>query len=209
MRAFPNDRGGLSQREWSILGKLSTPEKIQDFLDTLPINFEEHGETYMSVARTLNTKEAHCFEGALLAACCLWMQGEKPLLLDFKTHRDEDHIVAPFKKGSYWGAISKTNHLVLRYRDPVFKTIRELAMSYFHEYFNAVGQKSLRSYALFSLLHYNPKKWISGERELFDVVEDIDSARHYPLLQKSAAGHLRKADPFVRRMSSITEWKKG
>ncbi|HEY4517825.1 MAG TPA: hypothetical protein VJI74_02955 [Candidatus Paceibacterota bacterium] len=206
MRPFPKNRAGLSAKEFNLLQKLSTPQKVQDFLDTFPINFEKNGETYMSVARTLRAREAHCFEGALLAACAFWMHGQEPLLLDFKTHRDEDHIVAPFRQGGLWGAVSKTNHMVLRYRDPVYKNIRELTLSYFHEYFNKAGQKSLRSYLLFPLSRYDTNTWISGEKELFDLVKIIDSARHHPLLPKSAVKHLRRTDPFVRKVSDITEW---
>src|SRR3989344_5535592 len=207
MRPFPRD-AGLSDKEFQLLKKLNTPPKIQDFLDRMPINFEERGETYMSVARVLRTKKAHCFEGALVAACALWMQGQRPLLLDFKTHQDEDHLVAPFKQGGLWGAVSKTNHMVLRYRDPVYRTLRELALSYFHEYFNKRGKKSLRSFASFSLLRYQPEKWISGEKELFDIVEDIENTRHHPLLPKSALKHLRNADSFVHKVSDITEYQR-
>ena len=207
MKTFPPDGAGLSPRERRLLKHLRTPRKVQDFLDSLPINFEERGETYRSVARTLRAREAHCFEGALLAACAFWMHGQEPLLLDFKTHRDEDHIVAPFRERGLWGAASKTNHAVLRWRDPVYKNIRELALSYFHEYFDTRGRKSLRSYALVSLSPYSPKKWISGTDELFDIVDDIDAVRHVPILPPLAVRHLRRADPFVRRVSDIAEWR--
>ena len=104
----------------------------------------------MSPRRVLATRTAHCFEGALLAATVLWMQGEIPLLLDLATNaQDIDHVVALYKCNGYWGAISKTNHAVLRFRDPVYKTIRELALSYFHEYYlEATGEKTLISYSL-------------------------------------------------------------
>jgi hypothetical protein len=124
---------GLSASHYLQLKKLNSPQKIQDYLDTLPINFEEDGETYMSVSRSLRAKKVHCLEAALLAACTLWIQGAKPLLMDFKTDNDEDHVVAIFKVRNHWGAISKTNHAVLRYRDPIYRTLRELALSYFHE----------------------------------------------------------------------------
>jgi hypothetical protein len=182
--------------------------RVQDFLDALPINFEEKGETYMSVARVLHEKKAHCFEGALLAACAFWIQGKRPLLLDFKTERDEDHLVAPFREGGFWGAVSKTNHAVLRYRDPIYRSIRELALSYFHEYFDRRGRKSLRSYALFSLMRYPARKWISGKEELFDIVEDIERASHIFMLQKKSVRRLRNVDAFIRKLSNIEEWRK-
>ena len=206
-RKFPPERTGLSNKEFQLLKKLNTGRKVQDFLDGMPINFEEKGETYMSVQRTLKARRAHCFEGALLAAAAFYMHGQRPLLLDFKTHQDEDHLVAPFREGGLWGAVSKTNHMVLRYRDPVYKTIRELALSYFHEYFNKRGKKSLRSYALFSLASYKPEEWISSKKELFNIIEDIETAKHTSLLPRFALKKLRPADPFVQKVSDIEEWR--
>jgi hypothetical protein len=110
----------LAPREQAIFRKLSSGQKIQDYLDALPINFEHRGETYMSPRRVIRTKTAHCFEGALLAAAALAVHGQPPLLMDFRTApTDEDHVVALFRSGGLWGAISKTNHAILRYRDPV------------------------------------------------------------------------------------------
>src|SRR3989344_4797858 len=142
------EHSGLGKFKWRTLKRLNTPEKIQDFINRLPFNFEKRGETYMSVARSLKTGRIHCFEGALIAAAALWIQGERPLLLDLKPDKsDIDHVVALFRRNGFWGAISKTNHAVLRYREPVYKSIRELAMSYFHEYFLNNGKKTLRSYS--------------------------------------------------------------
>lgn len=124
---------GLTPKEYQFLKRLNTPNKIQDYLDTLPINYEKSGETYHSPRFVLQHKKAHCLEGALLAAVALMIQGYKPLLLDLRTtSRDTDHVVASENFNGYWGAISKTNHAVLRYRDPIYKTPRELALSYFH-----------------------------------------------------------------------------
>ena len=136
----------LTPPESDLFQKLSTPQKIQDYLDTLSINFESSGETYMSPRRVLRAKTAHCFEGALLAATALSYHGQRPLLLDFRTiPADEDHVVALFQQNGYWGAISKTNHAILRYREPVYKSVRVLAMSFFHEYLMRDGRKSLRA----------------------------------------------------------------
>ena len=139
----------LTPAEQAVFKKLDSPNKIQDFLDSLPINFELKGETYMSPRRVLRTKTAHCFEGALVAAAALAYHGKKPLLLDLRTSADdEDHVVTLYRENGYWGAISKTNHPVLRYRDGVYKTPRELVMSYFHEYFMSKnGKKTLREYS--------------------------------------------------------------
>ncbi|MBI5077959.1 MAG: hypothetical protein HZB11_01145 [Candidatus Yonathbacteria bacterium] len=133
----------LTEADKKILSRLNTPQKIQDFLDSLPQNHEKNGETCMSPSRVLKEKKAHCIEGAMLAATALWLSGEKPLIMSFKVSRgDEDHIVALYKKNGYWGAISKTNHAVLRFRDPIYRTTRELALSYFHEYFLGNGKKN-------------------------------------------------------------------
>src|SRR3989344_5895747 len=129
---------GLTRTELVALRRLRTPQKIQDFLNTLPANFELRGETYRSPRGVLRDRTAHCFEGALLAAAAFLVNGEPLLLLDLKTAadvQDTDHVVALFRRRGRWGSVSKTNHAVLRYREPVYRTVRELALSYFHEYF--------------------------------------------------------------------------
>ncbi|HEV3410188.1 MAG TPA: hypothetical protein VG095_07830, partial [Chthoniobacterales bacterium] len=125
---------GLSRQHATTLARLRTPQKIQDFVSELPTNFEPEGDTCLSVAEVLRQRRAHCIEGAFVAACALWMNGEPPLLMDFQATLDDDHVIALFKRGGCWGAISKSNHIWLRWRDPVYRTPRELAMSYFHEY---------------------------------------------------------------------------
>ena len=138
----------FTKKEIATLKKYNTPAKVQDLLNSLKYNFCEKGDTVKSPANTFRTKNAHCFEGALLGAYTLSLQGHKPLLMCLKATEDDlDHVIAPFKKNGLWGALSKTNHAVLRYRDPVYKNIRELAMSYFHEYFTDNGKKTLRQYS--------------------------------------------------------------
>lgn len=203
---------GLSADELAILKQLSTPQKIQDYLDALPQNFEKNGETYLSPRRVLREQKAHCIEGALLAAVALWLQGERPLLLDLKTFDigvDPDHVVALYKKNGYWGAISKTNHAVLRYRDPIYKTVRELALSYFHEYFLVTnGQKTLRSYSRPVSLKRFGTKWITSEEDLTLIAEALDTAQHFSLIPIGHERHLRPASPVERKASSIPEWGK-
>ncbi|TSC84809.1 MAG: Uncharacterized protein G01um101413_193 [Parcubacteria group bacterium Gr01-1014_13] len=200
----------LTKQEIKILKKLSTPIKIQDFLDSLPVNWEKKGETYMSPRRALKAKKMHCFEGALLAALALWLQGEKPLLMDFQNSGDEDHVIALYKRNGYWGAISKTNHSTLRYRDPVYKTLRELAISYFHEYWRQKdGKKTLVAFSTepFDLRKYG-YKWVTAEEELFDMVNDLDDAPHTKIIPKKNKKFLRRADKMERRAGKIIEWKK-
>ena len=163
----------------------------------------------MSVRRMLQNNKAHCFEGAMLAAAVLWYHGEKPLLLDLKCDGyDTDHVVALFKKNNHWGAISKTNHSVLRYREPIYKTIRELSMSYFHEYFTEKGKKTLRSYSKpFNLTKFK-KDWIISERDLWDISEALDNSKHFPFMTKIMRKSLRKADKVEILAGNITEYKK-
>ena len=200
----------LTKPELKILKKLSTPIKIQDFLDSLPVNWEKKGETYMSPRRSLKAKKMHCFEGALLAALALWLQGEKPLLMDFQNSGDEDHVIALYKRNGFWGAISKTNHSTLRYRDPVYKTLRELALSYFHEYWRQKdGKKTLVAFSTepFDLRKYGIK-WVTAEEDLFSMVDDIDNARHTQIIPKKNKKFLRRADKMEKRAGKIIEWKK-
>ena len=198
----------LTPPESDLFQKLSTPQKIQDYLDTLSINFESSGETYMSPRRVLRAKTAHCFEGALLAATALSYHGQRPLLLDFRTiPADEDHVVALFQQNGYWGAISKTNHAILRYREPVYKSVRELAMSFFHEYLMRDGRKSLRAYSKpFDLSKFAPERWVTADRELFWLAEALDSSRHFPAVPKKNLRTLRKAYGIELRAMEITEW---
>ena len=135
---------GLGLPQAKVLAKLDSPRAIQDLLAVLPQNFEPEGDTARSVEQALIHRKAHCIEGAMIAAFALWLQGHPPLLLDFSAHQDMDHVIAPFRVNGKWGAISKTNYVCLRWRDPVYRSVRELAMSYFHEY--AKGpRKTLRS----------------------------------------------------------------
>jgi hypothetical protein len=203
---------GLSKAELAVLKKLSTPQKIQDYLDALPQNHEKSGDTYLSPRRVLREQKAHCIEGALFAAVALWLQGEEPLLLDLKTvdvDIDPDHVVALYKKNGYWGAVSKTNHAVLRYRDPIYKTPRELALSYFHEYFLVSnGKKTLRSYSKpFSLKKFGTE-WITAEEDLWHIAEALDTAVHFPLIPAGHARHLRPASLVERKAGNIPEWDK-
>lgn len=201
----------LTLAEHKVFKKLDSPAKIQNFLDTLPINFEIGGETYMSPRRTLQARTAHCFEGALLAAAALAYYGKKPFLMDLRTSReDEDHIVALFKEGPYWGAISKTNHPVLRYRDAVYKSPRELALSYFHEYtLPKSGKKTLREYSKpFDLSRYELSEWLTAEEDLFWLVNDLDDSSHLPTVPKALLRKLRPASKHEIDAMDATEWKK-
>ncbi|MBI4225414.1 MAG: hypothetical protein HY617_03715 [Candidatus Sungbacteria bacterium] len=204
MRSFPKHL----QKQFKIFKKLNAPAKIQNFLDTLPINFEKDSDTCASPLTVLRTNQAHCIEGAMLAAAALWYHGKKPLLLDLKTIKDDsDHVVTLFKKHGFWGAMSKTNHAVLRYRDPVYKSVRELAMSYFHEYFLDNGKKTLRSFsAPFSLLAFDDE-WLTSPENLWGIAEGLDDSPHVPIFFKDTAPTLRPAHPLEIQAGKLVEYE--
>lgn len=200
----------ITSEEEKLFKKLNTPAKIQDYLNTVSYNFETRGETCMSPRRVVATKRAHCLEGAYLAAAVLWYHGEKPLLLDLRsTKHDLDHVVALFKRNGCWGAISKTNHAVLRYREPIYKTIRELALSYFHEYFLDDGTKTMRDYSKpFDLRRFG-ETWITEQEELWDIGAALDDSAHFPILPpQMKARALRKADLVEIAAGALVDYKK-
>jgi hypothetical protein len=200
----------FSKEELEILKKLSTPIKIQDFLDTLPRNMEKHGDTVMSPRMVLREKKAHCIEGALLSAVAMWYHGFPPYVMDLKaTHDDFDHVIAVYKKNGYYGAISKTNHAGLRFRDPVYKTERELAMSYFHEYLDdEKSHKTLRFYSRLIDLRKFGSKWMISEENLFELAWELDNVKHFSIAPKENLRFLRPADHIESMVNHIEEWKK-
>lgn len=202
MRKFPANI--LTTKERELLKALSTPEKIQDFVLTMAVNKKD---TVQSVRRTIKNKKGHCFEGALLAAAALWYHGHPPLLLDLKTSaKDKDHVVTIFKRNGYYGAISTTSHSVLRYRDPIYKTLRELALSYFHEYFLNNGQKTLIGYSSKPfILSTSDTEWLTGEDELYDLGAALDDAPHTRTVPPKTK--LRYADKIERRAANTTNSK--
>jgi hypothetical protein len=206
--ARPEDLG-LTHAESSVLIRLSTPAKIQGFLDALPANFEIGGQTCLSVREVLRQRRAHCLEGAMLAACALWMHGEPPLLLDLRAERDYDHVVALFRRGGAWGAISKTNPPVLRWRDPVYRSLRELAMSYLHEYYNKRDRKTLRTYSLpYDLRRLAPADWVTAEDGAWDLVDHLEATRHYKLMTPAQTRSLLRRDPFEREVGNLLQYRK-
>ncbi len=199
----------FSKKEIAQLRKLNTPAKVQDFLDTIAINFESDGiDTLKSPLAVLRTKSAHCIEAAILGAYILSLQGRPALLLNLKsTKKDFDHTVALFKEQGYWGALSKSNHAVLRYREPVYKNIRELALSYFHEYFTDDGVKTLRKYSAPLNLDIFEDDWPTAEENLWGIGEELQVIKYYDIAPKSILKKLRKADKIEREVGKITEWK--
>ena len=199
---------GLDPAEFRVLCRLSTPEKIQDFLHRLQQNFEIGGETCNTVREVLRLRRAHCIEGAMLAAAALWVHGEPPLLLDLKAEQDVDHVVALFRRRGCWGAISKTNSIGLRGRDPVYRTLRELAMSYLHEYCNKRERKTLRSYSLpLDLRRIDARIWMNGEHGAWKIVDHLEALRHFRLVSRAQAKLLTRRDPLERRAAALAQYR--
>ena len=200
---------GLTRAEYATLRRLRTPGKIQAFLYGLKQNFERHGETCNSVRVVLRERRAHCIEGAITAACALWIHGEPPLLLDFQAVRDFDHVVAVFRRNGRWGAISKTNGIGLRWRDPVYRSLRELAMSYLHEYYNKRDHKTLRTYSRpYDLRRLKPKTWATPEDGAWHLVDELEATRHYKLMSPAQARSLSRRDPFEREVGNLLQYKR-
>lgn len=202
---------GFTKEELSLFKKLKTPEKVQDFLDTIPLNFEPEGDTCFSPRRVIREQRAHCIEGAMFGAAAFLVNGGEPLLFDLRSEpHDHDHVVALFRWRDRWGAVSKTNHAVLRYREPVYKNLRELALSYFHEYVDKKGRKTLREYSAkpFDLRRYKKNEWMTSEEDVWEIPSDLDDARHLPILLPGQSRKLRKADAIEMQLDGIVEWPK-
>ena len=187
--------------------RLATPQKIQTFLNSIPINHELSGETIHSVRSVIRHRRAHCIEGAMFAACALWVHGEPPLVMHLDCAlSDYPHVVALFRRGSHWGAISKTNGAPLRYRDPIYRSLRELALSYFHEYSDLRGRKTLRSFsAAFDLRRIDSALWVTNEDDCQEVEDLLAGLRHYRLISRRQEPLLACRDPFEREASKLVE----
>lgn len=201
----------FTKAEKALMKKLNTPAKVQDFLNKIPFNFEKNGvDTFKSPIMVLRKGNAHCIEGAVFGAYVLSLHGFAPYVMYLQTTKEDfDHVITPFKHNGYWGALSKTNHAVLRYREPVYKNIRELVMSYFHEYFLDNGQKTLRRYSVpLNLNKFRTKKWEIAEGDLWYIDKALDKIKHYNIVPKSHTKNLRKADKVEIKSGKIVEFRK-
>jgi hypothetical protein len=189
-------RDGFAAAEWRMLRLLRTPERIQRFLDEeVAYNKEESGATCKSPRVVLSERRAHCMEGALFGAAALRAQGAPPLLMDLEAVRDDDHVLALFRRGGCWGAIGKSNYTGLRFREPVYRSLRELAMSYFEQYFNLESEKTLRSYSRpVNLARFDRIGWMTADRDVWEIPEYLFSIAHRPLLRPGAVRALARVD---------------
>jgi len=181
--------------ERAIFRRLDTPARIQRFLDDLAYNKEPGGPTCRSPRRVLRDRTAHCMEGALFAAAALRMLGHPPLLLDLEAVRDDDHVLAIFRHHGHWGALAKSNFSGLRYREPVYRTLRELVMSYFEHYYNLRREKTLRRYSRpVNLSRFDAIAWMTAEKDVWEVPEYLLTISHTPVLAGGREGSLGRVD---------------
>ena len=180
-----NQKGNaLTAAETRLFKKLSTPWKIQEFLNSLPYNIEPDGDTCRSPRRVARDRTAHCFEAALFAAAALRMNGWPPLIVDLVAVRDSDHVIAVYKLNGNWGAIALSNFSGLRFREPIYRSIRELAVSYFEDYFNLAGEKTLREYSRpVNLSRFDSRGWMTAEEDVWYIAEYLVDIPHTPLFQ--------------------------
>lgn len=188
-------QNAFTASERAVFRRLQSPERIQRFLDDLGYNKEPNGPTCRSPRGVLRDRTAHCMEGALFAAAALRMMGQPPLLLDFEAVRDDDHVLAIFRRFGHWGALAKSNFAGLRFREPVYRTLRELAMSYFEHYFNLRKEKTLRNYSRpVNLKRFDSIHWMTAEGDIWEVPEYLCEIRHTPLLPARLVPRLRRVD---------------
>jgi len=193
-RAIPPRRApsAWTRAELAALRPLRTPGRIQSFLDGLAYRTEDEPG---SPRRVLAERRAHCYDGALFAAAALRRLGHRPLLVDLQAVRDDDHVLAAFRVRGHWGAVAKSNFAGLRFREPVFRSIRELALSYLEDYFNLRGEKTLRRYSVpFDLSRLDPLDWTFRDDHLTEIAARLDRSRHHRLLTAEMERALARVD---------------
>lgn len=198
---------GLPRAMEATLRSLRTPARIQNFINRIPWNYEENGHTARSVAGVFEHNAAHCIEAAFVAAAALSLSGQPPLLMDMGAARgDVDHVVALFRRRGLWGAISKSNSPLLRYRDPIHRSLRELSISFFPQYVKG-RRKTLRTYSVpVDLRKHDPALWVTHEAEIsVEMVEVLTAARHFPIVPAEMEGDLRPIDEIEERGSLLNE----
>ena len=184
----------FASRERRLLAALRTPAGVQRALDAMPYHL---ASTAWSPRRVLRERTAHCLEGAIFAAAALRVLGYPPLLLDLEAVQDTDHVLAVYRERGHWGAIGKSNFSGLRFRAPVYRTLRELALSYFEDYVNLRGERTLRAYsrpvdlARFDRSH---RGWMTSEDDLWWIAEHLVDVPHARLLTAAMTRNLARVD---------------
>lgn len=193
MKSTTDFDGVLIESERQFIARLTTPAKIQAFLDELPYSTEH---AYRSPPRVLRERIAHCFDGALFAAAILRRLGHSPLIMEMLPNdRDDDHLLALYKWNGHWGAVAKSNFVGLRFREPIYRGLRELVMSYFEQFYNVEREKTLRSYTLpLNLKAFDKWNWMTSDEHLERIAERLDTIRKVPVLTEPMISTLSLVD---------------
>ncbi len=192
LRNRKGENWGLSPQDMRTLRSLKTPARIQKFVDSLTY---QYADTAWSPQRVLRERKGHCLEGALMAAAALRANGYPPLLMDLEAVRDDDHVLAIYREHGLWGSIAKSNFAGLRFRAPVYRTLRELALSYFENYYNLRGEHTLRAYSVpVNLARLDGKHWMTSEEDVWCVTDLLIDARHFALMPDKIARSLPRLD---------------
>ena len=192
VRRVGHETFGLSPENLRLLRAFKTPARMQRFLDELPY---QYANTAWSPQRALRERKGHCLEGALLAAAAFRINGRPPLLMDLEGVHDDDHVVALYRERGLWGAVAKSNFAGLRFRAPVYRTLRELALSYFEHYYNLRGERTLRSYSRpVNLAPLDRCHWMTSDDDVWCVPERLIAAKHYPLFPDEVGRSLPRLD---------------
>jgi len=181
-----------TKAELRLFSRLSSPIKIQGYLNRLAYD-PDYGAR--SPHWIIKERKAHCFEGAIFAAAALRQLGHRPRLVDIRSWNDDDHVIAVFREREHWGAVAKSNYTVIRFREPVYRSLRELVMSYFDVYFNPIGQKTMRSYSLpLDLSQFDKRRWMTTDEDLEYIGDKLNAIRHIPVLTRGMIRRLNPAD---------------
>jgi hypothetical protein len=197
---------GFTPLEWRQLRALKTPMGIQKFLDDLPYNL---CYTARSPKKVLHDRTASCLEGGIFGAAALRVLGFPPLIFDLEAEQDTDHVVAIFKVRGHWGAVAKSNFTGCRYREPVYRTLRELAMSYFNIYFNLRGERTLRRYSRpVKLKRFDDRSWMTTDKPVWFIAEYLCEIPHIALLTPAMEKNLARVDRRTFRSEMVGHRKK-
>jgi hypothetical protein len=187
-----NSQGAFNALELRKLRSLKTPHGIQLFLDAQPYHL---ADTAWSPKRVLRENTSHCFEGAIFAAAALRLNGYPPLLVDLEAEHDTDHVIAVYNQRGHWGAVAKSNFTGCRYREPVYRSLRELALSYFDVYFNLRRERTLRTFSgVVNVARFDSLDWMTTDRPLWFIAEYLLTIRHFPLLKRGMSRRLHRLD---------------
>ncbi len=188
---------GSNNNPWTddellILDKLKSPYLIQEFIDSTAYS-DDH--FYRSPRSVLRDRKAHCVDGAFFAAAALRRLGYPPVIMEMTAFRDDDHVIAIYKKEGLMGAVAKSNFVGIRFREPVFKTLRELVLSYFEFYYNVDAEKTLRGYSgLLSLQQFDKINWMTDDSSIEPVIDKLEKSRHYPIMPEGIVKILSPVD---------------